>query len=421
MKYLKEKLFSILLFSSLLAGFTCANPEKSYKILFIMGKWGHGPSAQAVIAALKRISSNIQVDTLADHEVSYWDYTKLYDNIMRYGMAEIANLYFTTLPLISQDSMFSGGVNPRLLKAKIQNGYDLVICNFPRTQRMADLICKALKIPFMVIPSDLGEPYLGFWIRPTPYIIYLLGSKYLRQSASDHPNVAPISGMVLRPEFRHIRDISKRDMKARLGLDPDKKMVLVLFGTAGSDVMLEIAKIARQDKTRQYVFICASYKELKYRIDQLKQRHFKVEGYINNIHEYMRAADVFIGKPGGGCTSECIQCETPIILRHKYLWDTMPQEVPNLCYVKEHGLGKIIKSYQKELLTAIDELILNPPSHFPHNNAADQCAVSIAHFLKCREALKNRVKSMDEIARSSPGLGGLISNSLPRKSAGWLS
>ena len=364
------------------------------RILILSADGGHRPSALGVAGALKRIDRNLQVDIvdmLDDQPKAVESFffivrtsevlSYLGHKLFAYLLKGVNSLNLAIIPINS---------TKYIENKEFLSKYDLVLLNYAPMQQVSSAVCRELGIPFMVIPPDLGEPCRDFWIRRSPDTIYLLGSKYLRQSASDHPNVAPISGMVLRPEFRHIRDTSKRDMKIRLGLDPDKKMVLVLFGSAGSDAMLDIAKIVQKDKSRQYIFICASYKELKTKIDELKQSHFKAEGYINNVHEYMRAADVFIGKPGPGCVSECIQCETPVILKYSLPWETMPQEVPTIWYVKENKLGIVIKRYS-DILQAINQLILNPPSHFPHNNAADQCATTIVHILRNREKVKSRL------------------------------
>jgi UDP-N-acetylglucosamine:LPS N-acetylglucosamine transferase len=366
-----------------------------YRLLFLTANNGHMPSAIAVTSSLKRLSPLVQIDlanTGPAHLELLYNYT-----MSHYPKSTAAFLHLLGLAHYCATSYLKlppGFPTISNISPNKFTDYDLILLNFPFIVHKASTSCQSLGMPLLIIPSDIGEPPWPYWIHPNPSTIYLLGSKYLLQSASklNHPNHVPISGMVLRPEFRHIRDIPKREMKLKLGLDPDKKVVLVLFGSAGSNVMLDIANLARRDTSKQYIFICAGYKELKAKIDLLKTNHFITTGYINNVHEYMRAADVFIGKPGPGCVSESIQCETPVLLRHRFIWDTMPQEVPTIWYIKEHNLGKVITSYKEELLPAINQLIDNPPTTFPLNNAADQCAVAIMRLLKDQLAVKNRTR-----------------------------
>ena len=90
------------------------------------------------------------------------------------------------------------------------------------------------------------------------------------------------------------------------------------------------------------IVVCGSNKRLKDSLDAYIVKNkganasdYTILGYTDAMHDYLRMADVFIGKPGGLSTSECLAAGVPMII-----WDPIPgQEVYNTYHVLEHGAG----------------------------------------------------------------------------------
>ena len=57
----------------------------------------------------------------------------------------------------------------------------------------------------------------------------------------------------------------------------------------------------------------------------------------------MQFADFFIGKPGPGSLSEAVQMGLPVIVTRN-AW-TMPQERWNAEWVRQHGVGVVLRSF----------------------------------------------------------------------------
>jgi len=120
------------------------------------------------------------------------------------------------------------------------------------------------------------------------------------------------SGIPIDPVFAEPRD--KLEMRAKYGLRPDVTTVLVSaggFGVGPIEHMLE--SLVGMKHPAQIVALCGRNAELKSKIETLKERlprphHVTVHpaGFTTEMDEYMSAADILLGKPGGLTTSEAL-------------------------------------------------------------------------------------------------------------------
>lgn len=84
-----------------------------------------------------------------------------------------------------------------------------------------------------------------------------------------------------------------------------------------------------------------------------KYQNISVLGYVHNVHDYMKQADIIITKPGGITTFEAIYAEVPIIA----LNPSLQQEIYNAQYIQKMGIGTIIHGNSKQCLVAIETML----------------------------------------------------------------
>ncbi len=89
-----------------------------------------------------------------------------------------------------------------------------------------------------------------------------------------------------------------------------------------------------------------------------------IEGFTSEIPRYMRMADYFIGKPGPGSVSEALAMKLPLLVASN-AW-TLPQERYNAEWVREKGVGIVMKSF-REIERALAELL--QPDNFARYRA----------------------------------------------------
>jgi 1,2-diacylglycerol 3-beta-galactosyltransferase len=123
----------------------------------------------------------------------------------------------------------------------------------------------------------------------------------------------------------------------------------------------------------QLILVCGRNEELA---AKLRARPWKmpvhVVGFTKEVHKLMRAADFLIGKPGPGSIAEAMVRKLPVLIECN-AW-TLPQERYNAEWVKEKGVGIVLKSF-RDVVEGVQKML--EPS-------------ALAEFQKNVAAQKNR-------------------------------
>ena len=121
-----------------------------------------------------------------------------------------------------------------------------------------------------------------------------------------------------------------------------------------------------------------------------------VVDYTPDVARWMQLADFFIGKPGPGSLSEAVQQGLPVIVTCN-AW-TMPQERWNTEWVKQHGLGVVLRSF-RQVPAAVDELTRRLPEFQARVRKIDNRAVFEVPDILAR-ILEGRVVPQDRLRRA---------------------
>ena len=214
--------------------------------------------------------------------------------------------------------------------------------------------------PFVTLITDLVDFPPHFWIEAMPEQYVICGTehavKQARAMGKESSHVFRTSGMILRPDFYDDAEVDPNGLRRELGLRPDLKTGMLLFGGFGSKVMYEIAeRLDEAGLPLQLVVICGRNEKLA---AQFRARSWKmpvhVVGFTREVHRLMRAADFLIGKPGPGSVAEAMVRRLPVILECNS-W-TLPQERYNTEWVREQRVGIVLKSFD-EIVSGVRELL----------------------------------------------------------------
>ena len=212
--------------------------------------------------------------------------------------------------------------------------------------------------PLVTILTDLADYPPHFWIERQPQYFICGSDRAVEQARSmGHAaeRVLRASGMILSPRFYEIAPLGDGERAAArraLGLDPAAPVGLVLYGGQGAAVMLDIA---RRLPGRQLILICGHNQKLRARLQQMTRRTPAfIEGFTREIPRYMQLADYFIGKPGPGSISEAVFMRLPVIVDSN-AW-TLPQERYNAEWVREQGVGIVLKTF-RDVRSAVDQML----------------------------------------------------------------
>jgi 1,2-diacylglycerol 3-beta-galactosyltransferase len=228
---------------------------------------------------------------------------------------------------------------------------DLLISVIPHFNRQ---ICESwTKVypgrPFVTIITDLADFPPRFWIEPSKEQYVIAGTEkaadQARAMGHDDAHIFLTSGMILRPDFYVQDDSDPVALRREMGLREGLTTAIVLFGGHGSKVMYGITeKLDAAGLPLQLILICGRNEDLagKLRACQWKMP-VHIVGFTKEVHKLMRAADFLIGKPGPGSIAEAMVRKLPVLIECN-AW-TLPQERYNAEWVKEKGVGIILKTF----------------------------------------------------------------------------
>jgi hypothetical protein len=230
--------------------------------------------------------------------------------------------------------------------------------------------------PFVTIITDLADFPPRFWIEPIKEQHVIAGTEKAAEQARamghDSAHIFRASGMILRPDFYVEDHWNPAALRKEMGLRADLATAIVLFGGHGSKVMYDITeRLDAAGLPLQLILICGRNEQLA---AKLHARTWKIPvhiiGFTKEVHKLMRAADFLIGKPGPGSIAEAMVRGLPVLIECN-AW-TMPQERYNAEWVKEKGVGIVLKSF-KDVAEGAKQL-LDPATlaGFRKNVAAQQ-------------------------------------------------
>jgi processive 1,2-diacylglycerol beta-glucosyltransferase len=163
-------------------------------------------------------------------------------------------------------------------------------------------------------------------------------------------------GMPIDPAFAMLP--TRNEVRDRLGLAPSVPVLLVLFGGAGHGSPPRIVQaLSHVNETLQVVFITGRNPRLETALRSMVAglANARVLGWVDNMLEWMTAADLLVSKPGGGTLMEAAACGLPMLA-----FDPLPGNEQRTCrWIEKWRAGLWIKTAE-DLASALRRLLANP-------------------------------------------------------------
>jgi processive 1,2-diacylglycerol beta-glucosyltransferase len=126
-------------------------------------------------------------------------------------------------------------------------------------------------------------------------------------------------GIPVRHEF--YSRIRKPEAKKLVGIDPQAKHILMMFGSMGAGPMRRLTEALRHRlvSTEVLTVVCGTNKRIlsDLRVRNLLHQNVRAVGFVQNTSLLMDSADIFITKPGGISTSEAVVKGLPMVLENR--------------------------------------------------------------------------------------------------------
>lgn len=162
-----------------------------------------------------------------------------------------------------------------------------------------------------IVVTDLDVHAMWLVHHVEHYFVALQETRVHLQQLGISPEKVTVSGIPVDPIFAEKKD--KRTMRRKHGLKEDRTTILISAGGFGVGPIEHLVQsLLDLHHPAQIVAVCGRSQELKARLDRIAARRLpqqlslQVTGYTTEMDEYMAAADLMVGKPGGLTTSEAL-------------------------------------------------------------------------------------------------------------------
>ncbi len=213
-------------------------------------------------------------------------------------------------------------------------------------------------IPVVTVITDLVDVHAGWACRDVDAVVIPSpgGLDRCRRAGIPahrcHQLGLPVDSAFARP---FPDDDERRRLRSRLGLAEDRFTVLVCSGADGSGGLPRRARaIAESGLDVGLAVVCGRNATARRRLAGLRDaagRPVPVMGFVDNMADWMRAADVVVTKAGPGTIVEALCSGLPMLLT----WYVPGQESGNLEWVVDIGAGRYVP-HPRELVDALAEL-----------------------------------------------------------------
>ena len=245
------------------------------------------------------------------------------------------------------------------------------LLNHITLQAMREL---GLRLPFITVITDLVSIHTA-WVAPgvTACVVPTEAARDYAISAGVAAKRVRLLGMPIDPSYATQPANTLAERKAALGLDPGLPTILLVGGGEGAGGLRQAAyALSRLPLAAQLVIVTGRNLAL-YHTLQEEQSSFNMPttilGFVHNMPELMRAADLVATKAGPGSISEAMACGLPIVLT-----GYIPgQEEGNVDYVLSNRIG-VLATTSDQVVAAVRSLLT------PGSAALEEMRANIARL-----------------------------------------
>jgi processive 1,2-diacylglycerol beta-glucosyltransferase len=171
---------------------------------------------------------------------------------------------------------------------------------------------KKISCPQAIVVTDFDAHALWLCHHYEQYFVAMEETRvHLEKIGIDAAKLA-VSGIPIDPIFSQKKD--KIEMRKKFGLETDRITILVSAGGFGVGKIEHTLQALAELKTpSQVLAMCGKNEDLKANLEKLSAELmqkseviFKPVGFTREMDEYMSAADLIVGKPGGLTTCEAL-------------------------------------------------------------------------------------------------------------------
>jgi 1,2-diacylglycerol 3-beta-galactosyltransferase len=332
-------------------------------VLFSDTGGGHRSAAQAVIEVLEeKHAGSFELD-MVDVFKAYAPYPLSRMPELYPTMVKVPNLWRLGYRIadgrrrsrLMMDSLWPW-IRPAAKQLVREHPTDLVFCVHPLFNAPVLRALGKHRPPFITAVTDLVTAP-NYWFHRRVDVCVVPTEQVRRSALRNGLRREQVMLLGLPVSKKFVQAETKETLRAQLGWPADRPIVLMVGGGEGMGPLFDTARnIMFTSPECALVVITGRNDKLKERMEQAEWTiPTLIYGFVNNMPEFMHAADILVTKAGPGTISEALACGLPMVL-----YSRIPgQEDGNVRYVVEEGAGRWAPGTERTA-NAVRRWIANP-------------------------------------------------------------
>jgi 1,2-diacylglycerol 3-beta-galactosyltransferase len=332
-------------------------------VLFSDTGGGHRSAAQAVIEVLEeKHAGSFELD-MVDVFKAYAPYPLSRMPELYPTMVKVPNLWRLGYRIadgrrrsrLMMDSLWPW-IRPAAKQLVREHPTDLVFCVHPLFNAPVLRALGKHRPPFITAVTDLVTAP-NYWFHRRVDVCVVPTEQVRRSALRNGLRREQVMLLGLPVSKKFVQAETKETLRAQLGWPADRPIVLMVGGGEGMGPLFDTARnIMYTSPECALVVITGRNDKLKERMEQAEWTvPTLIYGFVNNMPEFMNAADILVTKAGPGTISEALACGLPMVL-----YSRIPgQEDGNVRYVVEEGAGRWAPGTERTA-NAVRRWIANP-------------------------------------------------------------
>ena len=269
---------------------------------------------------------------------------------------KIGNTY-RRLPIKSPVYRVNGHMAKRLNKYFAENKTDVVLCThiFPAEMLTYMRNC-GMNIPKVIfVATDYTcvpfteETDCDYYVVPSQD----LNDEYIRRGIPEEKLV--IGGIPVKRAFRE--GLSKAEAREALGLDSKSEYIILSGGSMGAGKLRTAIRVLEpylSPEDKRLIVLCGNNSGLYNSLYDKYSANSRIMllPSTNDMPTYLRACDIFIGKPGGLSSTECASARVPTI----FISPIPGCETYNCNFFARRGMALTVKNIRRGLISSIKRI-----------------------------------------------------------------
>lgn len=320
-------------------------------ILTVVAGGGHNSAARAVTNEIKQINPNAEIEvvdilktySVRDFYITKYGYAALIGKLpFIYALGYwLSNHGFLKNVYASAPLRIARNIAPLLYKRINESKPDVIYCTHFYPAMALSLLRQSYIVPPVVIASSLDyavEPFFDK-VRNIDYLT-IANEEFIpgRLHSGFKLEQIKVTGIPTQEQFFNAPN--KLEARQKLGSDPDRFTILIMFGGGEWAGTYKIYKklIKENKRDLQVIVINGNNKKTYRKINNLSTPdNIKLlnVGFTSEVEVYMAASDIALTKAGGLSTTEMVNIGLPMLIYTK----VYGQEKRNLDFMVSHGVA----------------------------------------------------------------------------------